>query len=82
MAYEKQVWKDGEEGETPITADRLNHMEAGIAEKSERGPEGPPGPQGEPGKNGNDGKDGFGTEEQYNNIIQRLDALEGNVEGD
>ncbi|HYP72809.1 MAG TPA: hypothetical protein VEP72_01875 [Microbacterium sp.] len=30
MAYEPQVWADGEEGETPITAARLNHMEAGI----------------------------------------------------
>ncbi len=32
MAYEKQEWKDGQEGETPITAERLNHIEEGINE--------------------------------------------------
>lgn len=30
MAYVKQTWEDGELGETPITAERLNHMEDGI----------------------------------------------------
>lgn len=30
MAYEKQTWADGEEGGTPITADRLNHIEDGV----------------------------------------------------
>lgn len=53
----------------------------------EPGPEGPPGPQGEPGPEGPqgpqgppgaDGADGFGTEAQYNDIIARLEALEGN----
>lgn len=48
----------------------------------EQGPQGKPGtdgtdgkqgPQGEPGA---DGADGFGTEEQYNAIISRLDELE------
>lgn len=42
--------------------------------KGEQGPQGPQGPQGEPGQ------DGFGTEEQYNDIIARLEALE-NAEG-
>lgn len=32
MAYAKQTWKDGAEGETPISAERLNHMETGIAD--------------------------------------------------
>lgn len=32
--YEKQVWRDDETGGTPITADRLNHMEDGIEENS------------------------------------------------
>lgn len=32
MAYTKQEWKDGAEGETPINAERLNHMESGIAD--------------------------------------------------
>ena len=42
--------------------------------ESLKGEQGPQGPQGEPGK------DGFGTEEQYNDIIARLEALE-NAEG-
>ena len=43
------------------------------------GADGNPGPQGDPGSQGNpgaDGEDGFGTEEQYNEIIARLEALE------
>lgn len=44
---------------------------------------GPQGPKGATGANGKDGAqgpkgaDGFGTQEQYNNIIARLEALEG-----
>lgn len=30
MAYVATEWKDGEKGKTPITAERLNNMEAGI----------------------------------------------------
>ena len=50
------------------------------------GPEGPRGPAGKDGtdgargpagKDGADGADGFGTEAQYNDIIARLEALEG-----
>lgn len=85
MAYEKQEWKDGEDGGTPITAERLNHIEEGIANKAEQGPKGDPGEngakgdpgdKGEPGEDGKDGADGFGTEEQYNDIISRLETLE------
>lgn len=58
---------------------------------SYKGAVGTPGPQGEPGApgpagkdgvdgakgaQGNPGKDGFGTKEQYDAIIARLDALE------
>ena len=32
MAYEIQTWVDGADGGTPISAERLNHMEAGIAD--------------------------------------------------
>lgn len=32
MAYTPTVWADGAEGETPITAARLNKMEQGIKE--------------------------------------------------
>lgn len=31
MAYEKQTWKNGKDGGTPVSADRLNHIEEGIA---------------------------------------------------
>lgn len=31
MAYEPQEWADGVEGGTPLSADRLNHLEAGVA---------------------------------------------------
>ena len=53
--------------------------------QGEQGPAGKQGPKGEPGADGADGKqgpkgepgaDGFGTEEQYNDIIARLEALE------
>ena len=30
MAYDPHQWADGEDGGTPITAERLNHMEDGI----------------------------------------------------
>jgi len=56
MAYIPTQWQDGD----LITAERMNHMEQGIANEQV----GPPGPQGEPGKDGAqgpagaDGKDG------------------------
>ena len=34
MAYTKQVWRDLETGGTPITAEKLNHIEDGIEENS------------------------------------------------
>lgn len=40
------------------------------------GVEGKAGAKGAPGAAGKDGADGFGTEEQYNAIIARLEALE------
>src|SRR5690625_2051941 len=48
--------------------------------QGEQGPQGEPGPQGEQGPQGPPGADGFGTEEQYNEIIARLEALESAVE--
>lgn len=38
MAYTPQTWQTGPEGGTPITATRLNYMEAGIAQGSVPGP--------------------------------------------
>lgn len=36
MAYEKQEWKNGRSGGTPINADRLNHIEDGIGDTDAR----------------------------------------------
>lgn len=68
MAYEPFEWQDGEEGNTPITAERLNHLEQGIANveltqgpqgiQGEIGPEGPQGPQGDIGPEGPQGPQG------------------------
>ena len=41
------------------------------------GADGAQGPKGDAGAPGADGADGFGTEAQYNDIIARLEALEG-----
>lgn len=35
MAYNPFEWADGEEGGTPITAERLNHMESGISDAAD-----------------------------------------------
>lgn len=32
MAYEPQSWADGEAGGTPLSAERLNHLEQGVAQ--------------------------------------------------
>src|SRR5690625_3431835 len=77
MAYEKQEWKNGEEGGTPITAERLNHIEEGIAVKAEQGPAGKDGAKGAKGDPGADGADGFPSEEQWNDLVARVEALEG-----
>ena len=34
MAYEKQTWEDYPSTNTPITSDRLNHIEQGIYDNS------------------------------------------------
>jgi|SRR5690625_102417 len=44
------------------------------------GQDGEQGPQGEPGADGKDGADGFPTEEQWNELVARVDALEGGGE--
>lgn len=84
MAYEPTNWETGDD----ITSEKLNKIEQGI-ENEQVGPQGEQGPKGDPGEDGTDGakgdqgdpgtagEDGFGTEEQYNDIISRLEALEG-----
>lgn len=44
--------------------------------KGDPGEQGPQGDPGTPGIQGPPGKDGFGTKEQYDDIIRRLEALE------
>ena len=34
MSYEKQTWYDDPSGGTPLTADKMNHIEDGIEENS------------------------------------------------
>ena len=45
-------------------------------EQGPQGIQGEQGPQGIQGEQGPKGADGFGTEEQYNEIIRRIEALE------
>lgn len=49
--------------------------------QGEQGPEGPQGERGPQGPEGPQGPAGFGTEEQYNDIIARLEALEQAIGG-
>jgi hypothetical protein len=62
MAYEQQEWKPGKAGGTPVSADRLNHMEQGIfdatATPGPRGEKGEKGDKGDPGAPGKDGAKG------------------------
>lgn len=58
MAYSKQEWKDGEDGDTPITAKALNHIETGIADKAEKGDKGDTGDDGKDGSDGDKGDTG------------------------
>lgn len=44
------------------------------------GVEGPKGEPGTDGKDGSNGADGFGTEEQYDDIIERLDAIDAKLD--
>lgn len=76
----KQMFSDG----MKPTGDDFSQLIDGV--EGPQGPQGPQGPKGEDGVDGQqgtqgnpgaDGKDGFGTEAQYNDIIARLEALEG-----
>lgn len=46
-------------------------------EDGEPGPQGPQGPPGADGEDGVDGEDGFPTEAQWNDLVARVEALEG-----
>ena len=87
MAYEPQTWVNGEDGGTPLDAGRLNHIEQGIADveltpgprgnKGDKGDKGDPGDKGDKGDKGDPGADGFPTESQWDDLVARVEALEG-----
>ena len=77
----KTDWKDGD----TLAATDVNRIEAGIAAKAakgDKGDQGEPGPKGDkgdpgtPGAKGDKGDPGFPTEEQWNALVARVDALE------
>ena len=84
-AYEIAV-ENGFEGDEQAW---LESLKGEKGDKGDAGLQGPQGEQGPPGVDGADGgqgpkgdtgekgADGFGTEAQYNDIIARLEALEG-----
>ena len=80
-AYEIAV-DNGFEGDEQAWLESLKGERGPRGEQGEPGPagsdgeQGPPGEDGAQGPPGKDGADGFGTEEQYNDIIARLEALE------
>ena len=74
--------KDGKTGKAFTYADFTPEQLEALKVKGEKGDpgkdgiNGKDGAKGDPGKDGTNGKDGFGTKEQYDAIIARLDALE------
>ena len=90
MAYIKTEWVN--DSKPAINAANLNKIEKGIADAhaivAEPGPQGEPGPKGDPGEKGDKGdpgtpgtkgdkgEPGFPTEEQWNALVARVDALE------
>ena len=59
MAYTKQTWTNGDSS-TPLSAERLNHIEDGIAAAAAiKGENGQDGKDGKDGAKGADGKSAF-----------------------
>ena len=84
MAYEKTTWVN--DSKPAINAANLNKIEQGIADahaivaepgpKGDKGDPGAKGDKGNPGTKGDKGDPGFPTEEQWNALVARVDALE------
>ena len=87
MAYTKTEWVN--DSKPAINAANLNKIEQGIADahaivaepgpKGDKGDPGEPGPKGDkgnPGSKGDKGEPGFPTEEQWNALVARVEALE------
>ena len=86
MAYTPYEWADGEAGGTPITAERLNHIEQGIADieltpgpQGATGDKGDKGDKGDPGADGADGADGAPTQAEWAGHLDDYAALEARV---
>ena len=90
MAYTKTTWVN--DSEPAINAANLNKIEQGIADahaivaepgpKGDKGDTGAKGAKGDkgdpgtPGAKGDKGEPGFPTEEQWNALVARVEALE------
>ena len=84
MAYTKTTWVN--DSEPAINAANLNKIEQGIADahaivaepgpKGDKGDPGAKGDKGNPGTKGDNGDPGFPTEEQWNALVARVEALE------
>ena len=78
MAYTKTTWVN--DSKPAINAANLNKIEQGIADAhaivAEPGPKGDKGDPGTPGTKGDKGDPGFPTEEQWNALVARVEALE------
>lgn len=70
MASKEELKEKFSTGKVP-TGDDFSELIDGV--EGEQGPQGDPGPA---GSDGSDGQDGFGTESQYNDIIERLVKIE------
>lgn len=67
----------GEQGpEGPMGPEGPEGPQGLKGDKGEPGEQGPPGEKGAKGDPGADGKDGFPTEEQWNDLVARVEALE------
>lgn len=82
---EEDAWKQvanlkgakGDKGETGAKGDTGAQGQAGAkGDKGDKGAPGAKGDKGDKGDKGEAGANGFGTQEQYDNIISRLEALE------
>ena len=81
MAYTKTTWVN--DSKPAINAANLNKIEQGIAdahavvaEPGPKGDKGDKGDKGNPGAKGDKGDPGFPTEEQWNALVARVEALE------
>ena len=81
MAYTKTTWVN--DSKPAISAENLNKIEQGIAdahaivaEPGPKGDKGDTGAKGAKGDKGDKGDPGFPTEEQWNALVARVEALE------